>query len=825
MSAAPASFFHTEIPMLTHLDCDEMSDRDDPGTHPLSNYIALRANYAEHVQPPDGLPEWGAISAQLWCNLPPPVADNGEDDRLANITAMYRSSQDLLVDSSENNSPETAYLIQSPGARFSQSEASVTGQTRKQNHSCDRCRISKRACDLPQNVEIRNQKPIISCTTCNGRGIVCTVAWLSNKKALQHTRKRPRTMSCIEETDITVVDSITAPAALTQELTATQLVDCQASTLAKEGELSRKLVSRDACIQHFNLYVDVIDMPLAHCIAHASMPSRYPLGLAALGPLGNSSHMSAYFDQVNKWVDGCWEAQTSSWAFSSGGPHVFRAASVLDCLFQHNGTQTGRAPVSRDALITETYRWVTIATAAQFKIPNNRRSSPAQPEQWDPKTHPRDIALETWRRAKKLLFKNIAVAHSFRLALCLLLFGMISVPTTGENTAIDREDALYAFCEGVRRLKTLSTEARACVLASSGGDKSFPNPRSKPPVVQGLPPDIQENVLELIAAIEWLSTMANCIVVASSRGKVCPIPLNMYSSTFGSPCSAYDMTQSPESDIFSVVLPHDCRTDHLIVSRTDEGRNTFVDLACGESTEDMLLQAVRRSGSVAVHLWISLASLTMDVENLLNGKADYEALHRRFITAVRLVKLWRLSFGKLENRTASCIKKLASETRRLAGFCLNDGDLAILVFCAIARRLETGLAGDPSSQEKDSLASVLQSSKSYRQKQRLISAQQVSTFAAVSQGSKSLGFQGNGGLKANIQDIAAHPYPIMVVQAQTLAAKAFADEVHEMINILDLKGAAEMSAGLETCLGALGGLQETLVTLPDLHHFHVKESV
>jgi hypothetical protein len=48
-----------------------------------------------------------------------------------------------------------------------------------------------------------------------------------------------------------------------------------------------------------------------------------------------------------------------------------------------------------------------------------------------------------------------------------------------------------------------------------------------------------------------------------------------------------------------------------------------------------------------------------------------------------------------------------------------------------------------------------------------------------------------------------------------------------MINILDLKGAAEMSEGLETCLGALRGLQETLVTLPDLpdlYHFHVKES-
>ncbi|KAF7181178.1 hypothetical protein CNMCM7691_000307 [Aspergillus felis] len=820
MSAASASSSHTEIRTLSHLDFDRMSDRDEPGAHPFSNYIALRANYAEHLSQPDGLPGWGADSAQLWCNLPPPVADNDEDDldRLVNITAMNQASQDSALDSIENASPQSANPVQSPGARFAQSEAVAIGATRKQNHSCDRCRTSKRACDLPQNVVIYDQKPLVSCTTCNGRGVECTVAWLSNKKALQHTRKRPRTMSCAQEAD-TGVDSRTAPSAATEESTKTPLVDCQASAITREGELARKLLSHDTCLQQFSLYVDVIDMPLAECIAQASMPPRYPLGIAALGPLGDSNHMSAYFDQANRWVDSCWEGQTSSWALSSGGPHVFRAASVLDCLFQHNGTQTSRASASRDALITETYKWVTIATAAQFKIPNKRCSSPGQPKQWDSQSHPRDIALETWRRAKDLLFKNIAAAHSFRLALSLLLFGMISPPTVGENTAIDEEDASYALSEGVRRLKMLCIEARAYVLANFGGVERPPNTRAKPHLVEGLPPDVQENVLELIAAIEWLSTMANCIVVTSSRGKICPIPLNMYSTTDGSPHSAHDTIQSAESDTFSIALPHDHETDSLILSRTKEGKSSFVDLAYGESSEDMLLESARQSGSVAVLLWMSLAPFTLEVENLLNDRADYEALHRRFITAVRLVKLWRLSFGKLENRTASCIKQLTSDMRRLAGFCLNDGDLAVLVFCAITRRLETGLAEHPSSQEKDSLASVLQSTKSYCQKQRLISAQQVSTFATISQGITSPGFQGKGGLKAHIQDIAAHPYPKMVVQAQTFAVKAFTDEVHEMINILDLKGAAEMSAGLETCLGTLCGLRETLVTLPDLHCF------
>jgi hypothetical protein len=56
--------------------------------------------------------------------------------------------------------------------------------------------------------------------------------------------------------------------------------------------------------------------------------------------------------------------------------------------------------------------------------------------------------------------------------------------------------------------------------------------------------DIQEHVLELIAAIEWLDTMASCIVVASSRGKVYPTPRNMYSNNVRSLYSVHDMTQS-----------------------------------------------------------------------------------------------------------------------------------------------------------------------------------------------------------------------------------------------------------------------------------------
>jgi hypothetical protein len=55
-----------------------------------------------------------------------------------------------------------------------------------------------------------------------------------------------------------------------------------------------------------------------------------------------------------------------------------------------------------------------------------------------------------------------------------------------------------------------------------------------------------------------------------------------------------------------------------------------------------------------------------------------------------------------------------------------------------------------------------------------------------------------------------------VVQANRLAAKAFADELHPLITRMDVKEASRMTAGFENCMQALHELKETLVISPDL---------
>ncbi|KAL5366565.1 hypothetical protein BJX96DRAFT_180847 [Aspergillus floccosus] len=552
-----------------------------------------------------------------------------------------------------------------------------------------------------------------------------------------------------------------------EERAETPLDELGAVVLSREDDLARHLAGRDTLSQQFNLYVDVIDMPISQCLLQGSMHPRYNLGIAALGPLSDSSHMSVYFHRANVWIKSCWETQTSSLASTTAAPHLLRATSVLDALFQYNGNQHGHLSTSRDASVAETYKWVTIASAAQFTAFNHQSEGPGQPGPWDPHLHSRDIAIVTWRRAKELLFQNISSFRSFRLSMSLLLFGLIAVPNPGDQFAAFEEDATFALCEGVRRMKMLCSEARACVLANVEAE-AFRYPKARFHSVQMLPTDVRGNILELIAAIEWMSIMTNSIVVASSRGNICPLPLELCDTTVERPDSAQKSTQASVSDASSIALLHDYEIDNSITSRAKEGECAFIALLCKNGTEDLVLQAARQSGAVVILLWVCLACFTLDIESIRNGNPNYEAAHRRYTIAVRLVELWRLSFGTLDSTTAFCIEKSASDVRRLAGFCLNDGVLAILTFCKATQRLETYLEGQPSTPQKESLASHLRSSRSCRKKQRLLAAQELATFAKVSQGIASPGFQGTCGLKSHIQDIAAHPPKPMPPQPKLL---------------------------------------------------------
>ncbi|KAL4887860.1 hypothetical protein BDV59DRAFT_211784 [Aspergillus ambiguus] len=181
-----------------------------------------------------------------------------------------------------------------------------------------------------------------------------------------------------------------------------------------------------------------------------------------------------------------------------------------------------------------------------------------------------------------------------------------------------------------------------------------------------------------------------------------------------------------------------------------------------------------------------------------------------------LVDLWRMTFGKFNEKTRSSLQQSGPGLRRLVLFCSVDGDLAVLQFYELVSQLQSELELQASGSGKEQLCVALQSVSARCNEHRLLSAMQISFLHSTVQGISSPGFQGKSGLKAYIQDIAAHPRPYLVVEALSLAAKVFSEEVHSCVVQMDTKRASEMTAHLDTCLKGLQGLKQTLVMFPDV---------
>jgi Fungal Zn(2)-Cys(6) binuclear cluster domain len=774
MPPASMSQLQIEMPqMLGNVGYNEIPSADVTEEDSFLSYVALLANQAEQQQQQqlnNEIQEWSAMFSPFLHQLSPAVLLNDDDELIGSLfsSSDSQSSHDRAGEHIEPSSPKPPHNAQEIHTRVSYGEdVSTVRRPRRQNHSCDQCRSSKRACDLPLSTNIQKQKPSTACSTCNVRGLECTVAWLGSKKSVQHPRKRPRTISCLPEADKTTNGGVITDR---EHAADTPLLEILTSIPTLEVDLARQLAARETCSQQFNLYVDVFDMPLSQCLLPGSMPPRYSLGVAALAPLSNSAHLSVYLDKANLSIKSCWEMNPSSWPSATVAPHIFHTVSVLDLLFQRNGEQRNRASMaSRDSSLTKTYKWVAMATATQFAAGKDERMNTGKADSWAALPRSRDIASVTWRIAKQMVFGNIAATSSFRLALSLLLFGLISPPSPSEQCGAFEEDATYALYEGIRRLQTLCSQARARLLVNeeAGVPRCLVDMRNageKPHPIQELPSDVREYVLELIGAVEWLVTMLCNVTVATSRGRICAFPLEMHNANAGSLHRTRDTVQTPDVGVLSVAQQHEQEIDDSILMRASVEGQAFTTLLRHGTSDSMLLQSVRQLGSLVVLLSKSMVLLTLVAETVQTGKVDYDEIRRRYVAATTLIKFWRSTFGTFDDTATFCCQQLRPEVRRMVAFCSNDGDLAVFQFYDIAQRLEMRLAQEQSTPAKERLCSALQSTSAYRKEQRLLSAVHVSILASTCQGVSSPGFQGESGLKAHVQDIGAHPVSFTVCQ-------------------------------------------------------------
>ncbi|KIX98630.1 uncharacterized protein Z520_05931 [Fonsecaea multimorphosa CBS 102226] len=812
-----------------------MASAEMPDAEPPLTFDAPWDSHTNHLL-------WREYNAILTPSILPfwPSGSNHEDDlnnaRCSPITLPltpfelnYEDDQNSTLDSNpddkaspEQPAPQTiqsglvpinTVLDADPQAPRTEG-ASYIRTSRTQTHSCDQCRASKRACDLRWTVGTKDKLPSSPCGTCLTRGLKCTTTWLSSRQAERQARKRLGRSSVSHERNATSEAGVATDKQRSLQGSLYAMATCVS---APEANLVRQLTSRETCSLQFNLYVDVIDMPVSQCLLQGSMPPAYSLGVAALTPVSNSLHLRGHWERATSWVKTCWETNATSWTSTASAPYVFHTASVLDALFQRRDAHMSQASAAKhDASITQTYKWVAIATATQFVVHRVDGKGEHRLDSSASLPYSRDIAYAAWRHAKQTVFGNISATTSFRLAVSLLLFGQIvPPPEQDDESCAYEEDSAYARCEGIRRIHQLCAQARALLLESeSNAPKPTAGPRHP---AQMLPLEGKKHLLELIGALEWLATIANATAIAMSRGKICPLPTENTLLNLDNFTKETDQVQQLKLSPLSGTHADEPEIDNAIVLRAKtEEMNVVTMWNRGPPT---MFQAVRKAGSFVVLLYKAVASLTVVARDFREGKVNCNVIKRSCTAARTVMELWRSCFGILDTTLTRRLEESHTDLRRLFFFCSNDADLAILLLYEVIRNLESLVSRQPSTPAVESLIDDLRSMRPFYAEQRLLSAVNISMFALTNKNISSPGLQGTSGLKAHIQDIGAHPYPPIMVYAHTLAAKAFAEEIAASIARFDMKRASALDMSLETCLEGLKMLEQCLVTFPSVLNF------
>ena len=196
-------FWEQQFPQMGYNDRDHFARYITP----LDDEIRMQ------LEGGDNNLDWSTISIISYASLLHTLYHVNEEIEgllFQDITTRPQANSDTRRIHSSSSTPTNN--VQDSNARISRLGGSTIRNPRRQNHSCDQCRSSKKACNLPLRVGISGQKPSTPCATCNARGLECTVAWLASKKSEKQSRKKARTSSYLREdsyplnsTDLSIV--------------------------------------------------------------------------------------------------------------------------------------------------------------------------------------------------------------------------------------------------------------------------------------------------------------------------------------------------------------------------------------------------------------------------------------------------------------------------------------------------------------------------------------------------------------------------------------------------------------------------------------------
>ncbi|OAQ67803.1 fungal zn(2)-Cys(6) binuclear cluster domain-containing protein [Pochonia chlamydosporia 170] len=594
-----------------------------------------------------------------------------------------------------------------------------TGPLRRQNHACDTCRSSKRACDLPvDGTVLQKHETRQSCTTCRIRGVPCTTIWLSKKRS---QRAKKWAQNAARNSGVNGRKAVESVAVAN---------DCPVPKFGtKQNELATTVLAGALCEELCHVYISVWDIPISQCLLQGSLPPQYSRGISAYGPLCRELRESDRIPQGKSWILTHWPLEDSNTAspmkmVTDSRPHLFNTAYVLDVFFSESGHSSlpPNLRLTRDKTIDDAYKWAAVATAAQFVVGESEKTNDRSERSRKKAllSQSRDVAACAWHKARDAAFRSIAATTSFRHAIALVIFGMI--PTSG-NSAHDgrlyEQDSVYALREGLQRLCNLCKRARLRLAATDTTNRAQDSPRDeRSSSSHELFPGVTENLIELLGAVEWMVSMLNSLAIVTSKGSNCPLPIDR------------QHTETPWEDstwlnTTPISWPYDPEIDHSIVTRA-EVQSTTVAMYQDLGFDEAMLQAGRQTTCLAFLLWKHVAQFVLATKEIGDStrSCNFDTLCRHYKTIASLIALWSRSFGSVPPGTSLDLKQ--TKCGRMFAFHANTGNFAILLFYEVARELEDRLSALPPNRAGDGLTNALRYARTRLKSQRLMSATMTS---------------------------------------------------------------------------------------------------
>lgn len=600
---------------------------------------------------------------------------------------------------------------------------------RRQNRACDSCRLSKKACNLSVDMNIlRGHRVIKSCTTCKIKGLQCTAAWLFKKRA---QREKKRTKGAI------LVPNISSTKAVESVLVTDACGSLAPS--AVEATVSRQIMGETVCLEYFLVYINAFDIPISQCLLQGSLPPQYSQGISAYVPLSTEPPVYEHIHLTNSWIAAHWPMNNSNFVSLMdmvATPHLFYGAYTLDVFFgSRNAPNNSPSRFNRDQAINDAYKWAAVATATQFakEKTENIDGDDKGSDKGTALPNNRDIVSCAWNKARSSVFGSISATTSFRHAMALVLFGMIPSAdyVTGNGTAHD-QDSVYAVGEGLRRLLMLCTKARAQLAADDGTNtvENLAADNLQGSRGQELRSGVKSNLLELLGAMEWMVSMVNSLTIATSKGNVCPLPIERHHLRNSS-------ADGQSLDKVHTSWPSDREISNLIVSRA-KAQPTTVVMYEDLGFEEAMLQAGRQTTCLTFLIWKFLARFVLATKAITNStrSCSYETLCQQYKTISSLCALWRNTFGSITSDTILALHQ--TQSRNMFAFHANNGNMAILLFHEVVQDLKTRLCSVLPDSPAQLLADTLQYSEASHKKQRLLSAVMISTMISSFNGESDL---------------------------------------------------------------------------------------